>query len=250
MGLDISVSKIIKTKDLNNCIELIYSSFELKHLSISKYSSHGIKNVLNLEIKNPFSPYDFIMAKYNDEIVAFAELKTVFQRVNLNMIAVDKYYKGNNIGKIFLDKIIELKKTEGCTSFHLDVFKSNSPALKLYDKFNFSEKSVSLFGRVKVDNNKNSQSQFNIVNYPQFYSEKKQSGYAFLRILFNDKFIEFTCINDNLLLLSNKSDYISIGCELVLRLKLKNLYFVCADNEEIVYDYELLERILSLEMSL
>lgn len=109
----------------------------------------GVMVVENLSFRIPWSKNAFLeevtgnkFARYitavqDGKIVGYAGLWKVFDEGHITNIAVHPEFRGNGIGSILMEKLIELAKTEGVTSMTLEVRRSNLAAQKLYAKYGF-----------------------------------------------------------------------------------------------------------------
>lgn len=79
----------------------------------------------------------YIVAIEDNEILGFGGIATVLDEATLNNIAVrvDKRHLG--IASQILQELINLSKSLNCSFLTLEVDVTNSPAIKLYEKFNF-----------------------------------------------------------------------------------------------------------------
>lgn len=79
----------------------------------------------------------YIVAIEDNEILGFGGIATVLDEATLNNIAVrvDKRHLG--IASQILQELINLSKSLNCSFLTLEVDVTNSPAIKLYKKFNF-----------------------------------------------------------------------------------------------------------------
>ena len=97
-------------------------------------------NILKNELNNPSSVY--LCCKYNSEIVGFAGISIVMDTAELNNIVIKKNMRGKGFSSIILKKLIEFAKTQGCTTFNLEVANNNKIAINLYKKFGFEHVGV------------------------------------------------------------------------------------------------------------
>lgn len=116
--------------DLN--IEWIEKFFELEDVDLELFSSPE-KHILN---KGGY----ILFAKIDDEIVGTVGLKKMddicFELIKL---AVTEKYQGYKIGKILMEKLIELAKDLKLKRIFLVSNNNLHAALNLYKKFNFSD---------------------------------------------------------------------------------------------------------------
>jgi ribosomal protein S18 acetylase RimI-like enzyme len=249
MDENIYFEKIHSKAEMNICLDINAATFEPKYLTFSKYGSSGVKEMLGLEIHNPFSIYNFLMAKCDDKIVGFAELREEFPIANLNWLALDPMQKGKNIGRHFMQYIIDTKKNNGFKILQLHVYKSNMRArnwMANYPFVNTEERNVCRL----IANQQGNDPLFKIVNYHQYVSDKEKFGFVYIRVLFEKKIIDIACINDSLFLPTGETVLLNIGLCLISKLGLKDLYFFCEKNKQVSLNYEVIDEIYSLVMDL
>lgn len=249
METEISIEKIKSKADMDICLDINMDTFEDRYLTISKYGASGIKDILGLEIQNPFSLYNFLAAKKNNIIVGFAELREEFPIANLNWLALDFKQKGKNIGKVFMEYIIETRKATGFKILQLHVYKSNLRArnwMANYPYVRTEERNVCR----TVKNQKGNQPFFRIINYHQVLSDKKKFGFVYIRVIYEKKIFDIACINDNIFLPAADSDLLNISLSLIDKLELNDLYFFCEKDKQVLLNYEVIDEIYSMVMDL
>ena len=120
---------------------------EISNIITTEFDDFWNVNILESELKNPFSKY--IVAKIGNEIVGFAGVIDTVDRLEITNIVVKKNFRKNGIGNILLQNLINFAKEKGKTEISLEVNNINEPAIKLYEKNGF--KSVGI--RKKYYNN-------------------------------------------------------------------------------------------------
>lgn len=94
-------------------------------------------NELSKEIgKNPFDKV--LVYKENDEIIAYLYYSEIYERIEINNIEVKSDSRNKGIGTKLLKKLTETVEK----SISLEVRENNYPAIRLYKKFNFSERAI------------------------------------------------------------------------------------------------------------
>ena len=94
-------------------------------------------NKLSKEIgKNPFGKV--LVYKENDEIIAYLYYSEIYERIEINNIEVKSDSRNKGIGTKLLKKLTETMEK----SISLEVRENNYPAIRLYKKFNFSERAI------------------------------------------------------------------------------------------------------------
>ena len=249
MDSEIVIKKIQTKADMDVCLDINKATFDPKYLTFSKYGSNGVKEMLGLEVYNPFSVYNFLVAKCDDTIVGFAELRDEFPIANLNWLALDPMQKGKNIGRHFMQHIIDTTRNDGFNILQLHVYKSNMRARNWMANYPYvytEERNVCrLMPNQKVD-----QLHFKIVNYHQVISDKEKFGFVYIRVLFEKKIIDIACVNDNLFIPTGDTTLLNIGLNLIEKLELKDMYFFCEKDKEVLLNYEVIDGIYTLVMNL
>lgn len=113
--------------------DMTISDFEIiLPILFSDYDNFWSSETLKLELYNENSHY--IVAKLNNEIVGFAGIWKSVDDIHITNIVVKKSYRGNGIGTLLLQKLIELTKKFEFTELTLEVNANNEIARKLYLK--------------------------------------------------------------------------------------------------------------------
>ena len=85
--------------------------------------------------KNKFAIY--LSASLNNTIVGYAGMWNVFGEGHITNIAVHPEFRGNGIGSLLVEGLIEEARKEGISQLTLEVRKSNLVAQSLYKKYGF-----------------------------------------------------------------------------------------------------------------
>ena len=111
-------------EDINSIYELSKSSFT-DPWSLRSY----IENFKS-------EPSKYFSLIYKNTLIGFLSLLVIENEITITNIAIDKVFRHNSIGKIFLNYVLnEFERYE----FFLEVRESNTPAINLYKYFNFVE---------------------------------------------------------------------------------------------------------------
>ncbi len=86
--------------------------------------------------KNKFARY--FAAIVGDMAVGYAGMWKICDEGHITNIAVHPEYRGNGIGSLLLEKVIDSCKAESITGLTLEVRRSNVVAQRLYGKYGFS----------------------------------------------------------------------------------------------------------------
>lgn len=119
-----------------------------KILPMTKNDLESIKDVLFIDFDdfwnyNTFcseldnSNSEYIVCRFNDNIVGFAGILKVLDEVHITNIVVKKDLRKMGIGSILLEKLIEMAKLHNATLITLEVNCKNASAYQLYLKHNF-----------------------------------------------------------------------------------------------------------------
>lgn len=249
MESGIVIERIQKKADMDICLDINTATFEPRYLTFSKYGASGVKEMLGLEVQNPFSIYNFMQAKCDDRIVGFAELREDFPVANLNWLALDPAQKGKNIGRYFMQYIIDSTRNAGFKVLQLHVYKSNMRARNWMAHYPYVYTEERNVCRLFTDQKSDSPA-FTLVNYHQFISDKEKFGFVYIRVLFNSKITDIACINNILFMPTADDNLLNIGLRLIETLKLEALYFFCEKDAQIELKYEVIDEIYSLLMDL
>ena len=79
-----------------------------------------------------------LVYKENDEIIAYLYYSEIYERIEINNIEVKSDSRNKGIGTKLLKKLTETVEK----SISLEVRENNYPAIRLYKKFNFSERAI------------------------------------------------------------------------------------------------------------
>lgn len=116
--------------------EMKIDDFEkIKDILQKDFDEFWAPSILKSELENELSRY--IIAEKNDEILGFAGIIILPDDVEITNIVVRKSERKKGIGKLLLDKLIEMSKSIGKECISLEVNEKNEIAIKLYEKFGF-----------------------------------------------------------------------------------------------------------------
>ena len=106
---------------------------EIEPIYNSHFDDFWSSQNLKAELEN--KSYKCIVAKQNSEIVGFASIWFSVDDAHITNIVVHKAYRHNGIGKLLLEKLIELSKVK--SSLTLEVNTKNEIAQDMYLKYGF-----------------------------------------------------------------------------------------------------------------
>lgn len=87
------------------------------------------------ELKNEFAYYQ--VAEQEGNISGFMGMWRIIDECHITNVAVLPEYRNKGIGKMLINKMIEICKCSEITTMTLEVRVSNIPAINLYKKFGF-----------------------------------------------------------------------------------------------------------------
>ena len=122
----------------NNLKEQTLNTFA-NHITICKMCDKDLlylKENLITEFDN-FWNYEIL--KQNETIVGFAGILTIVDEANIMNIVTKKDKRNLGIGTLLLQNLIQISKEQNLNSVTLEVNEHNIPAIKLYEKFNFTK---------------------------------------------------------------------------------------------------------------
>ena len=109
----------------------------LKENLITEFDNFWNYEILKQEFLNTNTTY--IVAKQNETIVGFAGILTIVDEANIMNIVTKKDKRNLGIGTLLLQNLIQISKEQNLNSITLEVNEHNIPAIKLYEKFNFTK---------------------------------------------------------------------------------------------------------------
>lgn len=110
---------------------------DIKSILVTEFDDFWNENLLESELQNENSYY--LVAKYDNEIIGFAGIKSIFDEADVMNIVVKKKYRKLGIGSFLFKKIIDYAKSNGIKKLTLEVNENNVSAIHLYEKFGFKQ---------------------------------------------------------------------------------------------------------------
>lgn len=101
------------------------------------WTSQSIRDEIE---KNDFAMY--IVGELDGKVVGYVGVWYIVDEAHITNVAVDPDYRRRHIGETLIKFLINHSEKNGINSFTLEVRASNTPAQKLYEKFNFKEMGV------------------------------------------------------------------------------------------------------------
>ncbi|MBP3707164.1 MAG: ribosomal protein S18-alanine N-acetyltransferase [Clostridia bacterium] len=107
-----------------------------QHLSI-QFDDFWTFSILEKEFNGENTTY--IVAEENNEILGFAGILTIIDESNIMNIVTKKDKRHMGVGSLLLSELIKISKKLNMKSITLEVNENNTPAIKLYKKYNFEQ---------------------------------------------------------------------------------------------------------------
>ncbi len=118
--------------------KMTLTDFEnIKDILQTDFDEFWNANILKSELESTNSKY--IVAKENDEIVGFAGIIVTPVDVEITNIVTKKRNRKKGIGKLLLDKLIEMTKELKVEKISLEVNEKNNIAIHLYETKGFEK---------------------------------------------------------------------------------------------------------------
>lgn len=109
----------------------------IKGVLQNEFDEFWTPGVLKSELKSNLSKY--IVAKENEKILGFAGIIILPDDVEITNIVTKKSERKKGIGKLLLDKLIEMAIETGKDNISLEVNEKNYAAISLYKKAGFED---------------------------------------------------------------------------------------------------------------
>ena len=110
---------------------------QIQDILLTDFDEFWNAGVLKNELENPLSVY--IVALNQGEVVGYAGLWQPDDEGHVTNIVTKKDKRGNNIGTLMLEEIINIAKNKNMKSITLEVNVHNNIAINLYKKYGFKE---------------------------------------------------------------------------------------------------------------
>lgn len=108
---------------------------DISNILTIEFDDFWNSNILETELKNPFSKY--FVAKIDTEIVGFAGAIDTVDQLEITNIVVKKSFRKQGIGNKLLEVLINMAKESNKNEIVLEVNNKNLAAIKLYEKNGF-----------------------------------------------------------------------------------------------------------------
>lgn len=118
--------------------KMTFSDFEnIKDNLQLEFDEFWNASILKSELENPNSKY--IVAKENDEIIGFAGIIVTPIDIEITNIVTKKSNRKKGIGKLLLDKLIQMARELKSETISLEVNEKNDIAIHLYETRGFEK---------------------------------------------------------------------------------------------------------------
>jgi ribosomal-protein-alanine N-acetyltransferase len=109
---------------------------EVYDIECESFSIPWTKNALNIEVA--YEGAFYLVAEMEKQVVAYAGLRKVIDEGHITNLAVKKMYRGQGIGKIIVNELLNRGFKIGLRKFTLEVRISNETAISLYKSLGFT----------------------------------------------------------------------------------------------------------------
>ena len=106
---------------------------DIEELNDSFINKEYIKEELS---NNPFAKV--LLLKENNKVIGYIYYSDIYERAEINQFEIDKIHRNCGKGDLLLKKMISLVNKD----ITLEVREDNIPAIKLYEKNNFTRKAI------------------------------------------------------------------------------------------------------------
>lgn len=120
----------------NSDFELIENNLE------SDFDDFWNKDILKQELLNDEHVYLVAKDSVSNEVLGFAGVQCILDEAELMNIVVKKNKRGLGIGKVLMEKIINICRENNMKLLKLEVSEKNLVAINLYKSFNFKQVGV------------------------------------------------------------------------------------------------------------
>jgi ribosomal-protein-alanine N-acetyltransferase len=105
-------------------------------ISLLSFPITWSKDSFEKELDNKFARY--VVAAKGDIVVGYGGMWIIVDEAHITNIAVHPEFRGNGIGSVILEALIEICTLEDVTAMTLEVRKSNHIAQALYGNYGFA----------------------------------------------------------------------------------------------------------------
>lgn len=110
---------------------------EIKENLSKDFDNFWNYEIFKEELANNNSSY--LVLRYEDKIVCYGGIKIILDEADVMNIVTKKDKRNMGFAKFVLNELINIAKEENCKQITLEVNKNNSPAIRLYENFDFKQ---------------------------------------------------------------------------------------------------------------
>lgn len=81
----------------------------------------------------------FLVAKEEDRILGYMGIMMVLDEGEITNVSVAQTARRRGVGRLLVQTMLDKMRRAGLTMIHLEVRKSNTPAIRLYEQFAFEQ---------------------------------------------------------------------------------------------------------------
>ena len=126
---------------------------KMKIVRMNENNIHSVKQIEDECFSNPWSFESlnaelskvgacFYVAQSENDALGYIGFNMVLDEGYIANLAVKKIYRRQGVAEKLLSKVIETAKENNLSFVSLEVRESNTPAIKLYEKFDFTKQGV------------------------------------------------------------------------------------------------------------
>jgi len=114
---------------------------EIHKIETECFTDPWSKHSFLCEIENEHS---FLLAAIDESnnVLGYASLWHIINEGQINNIAVAPWFRKNGVGNLLMEEIFARAKELNMIGLTLEVRKTNTPAIRLYDKFGFKSEGI------------------------------------------------------------------------------------------------------------
>jgi len=111
---------------------------EVLGIERASFTNPWTREMFHWELQNAGVSYGYVLRTPEWRVAAFCTVWVVMDEVHINNIAVRPECRGGGVGRSLLEFVLRMGEGLGARRATLEVRRSNSHALKLYEKLGFS----------------------------------------------------------------------------------------------------------------
>lgn len=171
--------RLAEKEDIKDIVSLMRDGFSYITDKII-YGCDGINNFIEDNFDN--ETYAYVVAELTDKIIGAVEYRIGENEIILNYIVLDESLRGKKLSNLIFESSLTLLPAKN--KIILDVFTSNSIALKWYEKIGFTATGIVEWNEIKLNPADNNISCFRALNESE--NIEKFNRYGFSMFQFTD----------------------------------------------------------------